>query len=127
MEGRTEVLTAVEQPPDRANYPSPRRRPAEEPARCESHHVVAWAKPGEGPADIDNLALLCGTCHRRLHNHKRVLTRSPDGTWGTAPDPRHAGRQKHPAPHRADTAAGSGARARASGAAAPRPRPITPL
>ena len=62
---------------------------AEEPARCESHHIVPWAKPGEGPTDIDNLALLCGTCHRRLHNHKRVLTRSPDGAWGTAPDPRH--------------------------------------
>jgi len=64
---------------------------AEEPSRCESHHVVPWAKPGEGPTDIDNLALLCGTCHRRLHNNKLVLTRSPDGTWGTAPDPRHAG------------------------------------
>ena len=62
---------------------------AEEPARCEAHHIVPWAKPGEGPTDIENLALLCGTCHRRLHNHKRVLTRSPDGAWGTAPDPRH--------------------------------------
>ena len=69
---------------------------AEEPARCESHHIVPWAKPGEGPTDIDNLALLCGTCHRRLHNHKRVLTRSPDGAWGTAPDPRHAG-ERHSA------------------------------
>ena len=62
---------------------------ADEPALCESHHIVPWAKPREGPTDIDNLALLCGTCHRRLHNHKRVLTRSADGTWGTAPDPRH--------------------------------------
>ena len=76
---------------------------AEEPARCESHHIVPWAKPGEGPTDIDNLALLCGTCHRRLHNHKRVLTRSPDGAWGTAPDPRHAG-ERHDAgtPHRSN-------------------------
>ena len=64
---------------------------AEEPSRCESHHIVPWAKPAEGPTDIDNLALLCGTCHRRLHNHKRILTRGPDGAWGTAPDPRHAG------------------------------------
>ena len=72
---------------------------ADEPARCESHHIVPWAKPGEGPTDIDNLALLCGTCHRRLHNRKRVLTRSPDGAWGTAPDPRHARRRRHPVPH----------------------------
>ena len=65
---------------------------ADEPARCEAHHIVAWAKPGEGPTDIDNLALLCGTCHRRLHDNKLILTRDPDGTWGTAPDPRHTGR-----------------------------------
>ena len=96
---------------------------AEEPARCESHHIVPWAKPGEGPTDIDNLAFLCGTCHRRVHDHKRVLTRSPDGAWGTAPDPRHARRRKHPGPHHADTTAGSGARARASGAAATGFRP----
>ena len=96
---------------------------AEEPARCESHHIVPWAKPGEGPTDIDNLAFLCGTCHRRVHDHKRVLTRSPDGAWGTAPDPRHARRRKHPDPHHTDTTAGSGARAQASGAAATGFRP----
>ena len=96
---------------------------ADEPARCESHHIVPWAKPGEGPTDIDNLAFLCSTCHRRLHDHKRVLTQSPDGAWGTAPDPRHTRRRKHPGPHHADTTAGSGARARASGAAATGFRP----
>ena len=75
---------------------------AEEPARCEGHHMTPWAEPGNGPTDIDNLALLCGTCHRRLHNHKRVLIRNPDGTWTTTPDPRHhhAGR----APPAADPA-----------------------
>ncbi|MDE0669822.1 MAG: HNH endonuclease signature motif containing protein [bacterium] len=65
---------------------------AEEPSRCEAHHVVPWAKPAQGLTDIDNLALLCGTCHRRLHNNRRILTRSLDGTWGTAPDPRYSGR-----------------------------------
>ena len=62
---------------------------AEEPARCEAHHITPWAKPNNGPTDIDNLALLCGACHRRLHNHKRVLTRNPDGAWATTLDPRH--------------------------------------
>ncbi len=70
---------------------------ADEPALCESHHITPWAKPREGPTDIDNLALLCGTCHRRLHNHKRVLARSADGTWGTAPDPRHTHQPNRPA------------------------------
>ncbi len=72
---------------------------ADEPALCESHHITPWAKPREGPTDIDNLALLCGTCHRRLHNHKRVLTRSADGTWGTAPDPRHTHQPNRPRRH----------------------------
>ena len=63
---------------------------ANEPALCESHHIIPWAPPARGPTDIDNLALLCGTCHRRLHNHKRVLVRRPDGAWSTQPDPRHA-------------------------------------
>ena len=67
---------------------------ADEPARCEAHHVKPWAKPFEGPTDIDNMALLCGTCHRRLHNHRRVLRRGADGAWGTAPDPRFTGRRK---------------------------------
>lgn len=71
---------------------------AEEPSRCEAHHVVPWAKPAQGLTDIDNLALLCGTCHRRLHNNRRILTRSPDGTWGTAPDPRYRGRANRTVP-----------------------------
>ena len=109
---------------------------ADEPARCESHHIVPWAKPSEGPTDIDNLAFLCGTCHRRLHNHKRALTRNPDGAWGTAPDPRHTRRRKHPGPHNTGAQqhpsprdpgernnAGSGARARAGGVAATGFRP----
>lgn len=65
---------------------------AAEPAWCEAHHVVAWAPPGEGPTDIDNLALLCTTCHHRLHDHKRVLIRTAGGEWATAPDPRYGAR-----------------------------------
>ncbi len=63
---------------------------AAEPAWCEAHHIVPWAKPTEGPTDIDNLALLCTACHHRLHDHKRVLVRGSDGTWGEEPDPRYA-------------------------------------
>ena len=76
---------------------------AAEPALCESHHIIPWAPPASGPTDIDNLALLCGTCHRRLHSHKRALVRRPDGAWSTQPDPRHA----HPANRaRPDTTTG---------------------
>ena len=96
---------------------------ADEPARCEGHHVEPWAKPSEGPTDIDNLALLCGTCHRRLHNHGRVLRRGPDGTWGTAPDPRFTGRRK-PTRASGNGASGNGASGtRTSGTRAPGTRP----
>ena len=93
---------------------------ADEPARCETHHVEPWAKPSEGPTDIDNLALLCGTCHRRLHNHRRVLRRGPDGAWGTAPDPRFTGRRKPVRPP------GNGAR-RTSSASLPSPATTSPV
>ena len=63
---------------------------AAEPAWCEAHHIVPWAKPTEGPTDIDNLALLCTACHHRLHDHKRVLVRGSGGTWSEEPDPRYA-------------------------------------
>ena len=62
---------------------------AAEPAWCESHHVRAWAAPGDGPTDIDNLALLCTKCHHRLHDHKRVLIRHAQRGWTTVPDPRY--------------------------------------
>ena len=63
---------------------------AAEPAWCEAHHIVPWGKPTEGPTDIDNLALLCNACHHRLHDHKRVLVRQSDGTWGVKVDSGHA-------------------------------------
>ena len=64
---------------------------AAEPAWCEAHHIVPWARPTEGPTDIDNLALLCNACHHRLHDHRLVLRRASDGTWTAQPDPRFAG------------------------------------
>ena len=37
-------------------------RPA---AWCQAHHIVHWADGGT--TDLDNLVLLCGQCHRRIH------------------------------------------------------------
>ena len=83
---------------------------AAEPAWCESHHIKAWAPPGNGPTDIDNLALLCTKCHHRLHDHKHVLIRHPQRGWTTAPDPRHNnGHRRHDKP---DPRHGSGNRRR---------------
>ncbi|GGG17567.1 hypothetical protein GCM10007304_34570 [Rhodococcoides trifolii] len=37
------------------------------PQWCQVHHLVHWAHGG--PTDLDNLALLCGECHRHVHQH----------------------------------------------------------
>lgn len=55
------------------------RRP---PAMCEIHHIIPWQVGG--PTDLDNLALLCGSHHRRIHNGWK-LSRGPDGLWSTPP------------------------------------------
>ncbi len=34
---------------------------------CEVHHIVSWENGGT--TDIDNLTLLCPTCHRQTHKH----------------------------------------------------------
>ncbi|GGF90585.1 hypothetical protein GCM10007304_00610 [Rhodococcoides trifolii] len=37
------------------------------PQWCQVHHLIHWAHGG--PTDLDNLALLCGECHRHVHQH----------------------------------------------------------
>jgi hypothetical protein len=51
--------------------------------RCEAHHLIPYNAPIRGPSDIDNLALLCGPCHRQLHEHQQTLIRGPNNTWET--------------------------------------------
>jgi 5-methylcytosine-specific restriction protein A len=38
------------------------------------HHVVPLSKLGETETRLDDLALLCPTCHRVLHKHRRHVT-----------------------------------------------------
>ncbi len=59
------------------------------PQRCEAHHLVPWNAPAKGQTDIDQLALLCGPCHRELHQNNLTLYRQtgPGGktVWHTRP------------------------------------------
>ncbi len=54
---------------------------------CEAHHIIPW-KCG-GKTRIDNLVLVCWSCHDRIHDHNwRVTVR--DGRFRlTPPDPAH--------------------------------------
>jgi len=52
------------------------------PDRCQIHHLNPWNAPAKGRTDIDDLALLCGDCHRRVHDTKQTLYHDPAlGTW----------------------------------------------
>lgn len=52
------------------------------PPWCQSHHVKFWAEGG--PTKLDNLALLCGSHHRKVHEERWQLERK-DGRWIATP------------------------------------------
>jgi len=58
-------------------------------SRCEAHHLIPWNASAKGRTDIDNLALLCGPCHRDLHRRKHTLYRRGGSArrvvWHTRP------------------------------------------
>jgi len=53
------------------------------PPWTDAHHLVHWADGG--PTNLDNLALLCRTHHRTVHERRWQLTRNPDGSWTATP------------------------------------------
>ncbi|WP_308051303.1 DUF222 domain-containing protein, partial [Rhodococcus sp. KRD175] len=44
---------------------------------CQAHHIRFWEHGG--PTDIDNLALVCGECHRLVHHGDWQLLMGDDG------------------------------------------------
>jgi len=52
-------------------------------AWCEAHHLVHWLDGG--PADLDNLALVCRAHHRAVHAGGRQLQHQPDGRLTATP------------------------------------------
>ena len=53
-------------------------------AWCDSHHVKFWTD--SGPTKLDNLGLLCGAHHRKVHEERWRLERN-NGSWiATPPD-----------------------------------------
>lgn len=71
------------------------------PGDCEAHHIIPWLCGG--PTKIDNLVLVCWSCHDRIHDHNwQAIKRSgryrltpPDAN--SAPNP---ARSKKPTPRR---------------------------
>ena len=71
------------------------------PVDCEAHHIIPWLCGG--PTKIDNLVLVCWSCHDKIHDHNwQVIRRNscyrlipPDAD--SAPNP---ARSKKPTPSR---------------------------
>lgn len=65
------------------------------PGECEAHHIFPWKSGGK--TRIDNLVLVCWSCHDRIHDDNwRVVVRS--GRYRIVPpDPEHP---NNPAPSR---------------------------
>jgi hypothetical protein len=52
------------------------------PPWCSGHHLVFWSQGG--PTKLENLGLVCGPHHRKLHEEGWVLKRN-DGRWVATP------------------------------------------
>ena len=77
------------------------------PGDCEAHHIIPWIRGG--PTKIDNLVLVCWSCHDRIHDHNwQVVVRGsryrlipPDATSPPNPAPsRKPVSSRNPAPAR---------------------------
>jgi hypothetical protein len=76
-------------------------------AWCEAHHLRHWLHGG--PTDLANLALLCRTHHRAVHEGGWRLARQPDGRLTATPphrfhrrDPAHFHRRQPGQPDRVE-------------------------
>ena len=87
------------------------------PGECEAHHIIPWQR--RGPTRIDNLVLVCWSCHDKIHDHNwqvvkrkgRYRLRPPDPT--SAPNPARSRKPASPnSQPRTGTAARTGERAR---------------
>ena len=56
-----------------------------DPMKCQAHHTMPWNAPGKGRTDLDDLVLLCGPCHTRLHGEVRTIYQDQQGAWRTRP------------------------------------------
>ena len=52
---------------------------------CEAHHIEEWLNGG--PTDIDNLVLVCKSCHHNIHDDGWTVHRRNDGAYELRPPP----------------------------------------
>ena len=65
------------------------------PGECEAHHIIPWKRGG--PTKIDNLVLVCWSCHDKIHDHNWQVTKRRGRYRLMPPDAKSA---PNPAPSR---------------------------
>ena len=55
-------------------------------AWCEAHHILEWSRGG--PTDIDNLVLVCTSCHHSIHDDGGIVCRGRNGAHELRPPPK---------------------------------------
>ncbi len=43
------------------------------PLRCQAHHLTPFNSPKAGKTNIDEMALMCSSCHQQLHDNNQTL------------------------------------------------------
>ncbi|NNE73279.1 MAG: HNH endonuclease, partial [Acidimicrobiales bacterium] len=43
---------------------------------CEAHHLLPWNAPDKGKTNVDEMALLCQSCHHYVHDNNLTLVRA---------------------------------------------------
>ncbi|MCY4257236.1 MAG: DUF222 domain-containing protein [bacterium] len=56
------------------------------PTWCEAHHIQHWAHGGE--TNLDNLVLVCTSCHHNIHDNGWQVTQNQDRKYDLRPPPK---------------------------------------
>ena len=72
---------------------------------CEAHHIIPWKRGG--PTKIDNLVLVCWSCHDKIHDHNWQVTKRRSRYRLMPPDAKSA---PNPAPSRKPASSSGSAR-----------------
>ena len=55
------------------------------PTWCEAHHIQHWQHGGQ--TNLDNLVLVCTSCHHNIHDNNWQVTQNNDGRYDLRPPP----------------------------------------
>ena len=53
--------------------------------KCDAHHCMPWNAPGKGLTDLDQMVLLCRSCHLQLHADNYTIYLDAKQQWRTRP------------------------------------------